>query len=83
MMTPAQSDPQGQEPPSRSAGPLCAEVGDTFIMDEAGTGGQPRIGTIVAVITPDGSPPHVVRWLAGEYESTIYPGPGARIQKRG
>jgi len=29
----------------------------------------------------DGSPPYLVRWLAGEYESRISPGAGARIEK--
>ncbi|MGA3155247.1 MAG: DUF1918 domain-containing protein [Streptosporangiaceae bacterium] len=31
---------------------------------------------------PDGSPPYRVYWLAGDYESMIVPGPGARVEKR-
>lgn len=63
-----------------SAG-LRAEVGDTLIVDDGGLGGIPRIGEIVAVTGPDGAPPYRVRWLAGEYESLVFPGLGARVQK--
>jgi hypothetical protein len=60
---------------------LRAEVGDTLIIDDGGMAGLPRIGTITAVADQDGSPPYLVHWLAGEYESRILPGPGARIEK--
>jgi Domain of unknown function (DUF1918) len=62
--------------------PLQAEVGDTLVLGEPGGPGQPRIGEITAVAGADGSPPYVVRWLAGDYESTILPGPAARVEKR-
>jgi hypothetical protein len=73
-------------PPGRGRHPggaaaLQAEVGDWLVMDDGGIGGIPRIGEIVAVTNPDGSPPYRVRWLAGEYESLITPGPGARVEK--
>jgi Domain of unknown function (DUF1918) len=61
---------------------LRAEVGDFLVIDEAGPAGIPCIGEIIGVPSPDGSPPYRVRWLAGEYESTILPAPGARIEKR-
>jgi len=61
--------------------PLRAHVGDTLVIEEENTSGTPRIGRILAVSSPDGSPPYRVRWLAGEYESFIYPGPGARVEK--
>jgi hypothetical protein len=61
---------------------LRAEVGDTLVIDDGGTVGLPRIGTIIAVIGRDGSPPYLVHWLAGEYESRILPGPGARVEKQ-
>ena len=41
-----------------------------------------RIGTIVALRNADGSPPYVVHWLAGDYDSLIQPGPTARIERR-
>jgi hypothetical protein len=61
---------------------LRAEVGDLLVIDEGGGAGVPRIGEIVGTPSPDGSPPYLVRWLAGEYESTIMPGPRARIERR-
>ena len=61
---------------------LHAEVGDTLVIDDGGMAGLPRIGTIVAVIGRDGSPPYLVHWLAGDYESRILPGPGARVEKQ-
>jgi len=60
---------------------LSAQVGDTLIIEDESSAGTPRIGRILAVSSPDGSPPYRVRWLAGEYESLISPGPGARVEK--
>jgi hypothetical protein len=60
---------------------LRAQVGDTLIIEDDSFASTPRIGRILAVSSPDGSPPYRVRWLAGEYESLITAGPGARIEK--
>lgn len=67
-----------------AAGPpaLRAQVGDMLVIDQGSAAGIPRIGEIVSVPSADGSPPYLVRWLAGEYESTILPGPGAHIKRR-
>jgi len=67
---------------ARQPAPLQAEIGDTLVIDQPGGAGQPRIGEITAVPGPDGSPPYRVYWLAGDYESVIVPGPGARVEKR-
>jgi len=61
---------------------LSAQVGDTLLIEDESTASTPRIGRILAVTGPDGSPPYRVRWLAGEYESLISPGPGAHVEKR-
>ena len=61
--------------------PLRAQVGDTLIIEDESVASTPRIGRILAVSSPDGSPPYRVRWLAGEYESLITPGSGARVEK--
>ena len=61
---------------------LYAEIGDMLVIDDSGMAGLPRIGTIIAVTGPDGSPPYLVRWLAGDYESRIRPGRGARVERR-
>jgi len=52
VIAPVRSGSAGQDLPSHSSGPLCAEAGDGD-----GIGGLPRIGTIVAVSDPAGSPP--------------------------
>jgi Domain of unknown function (DUF1918) len=70
------------ECPHRDAGmSMQAEPGDTLAIDGAGMAGLPRLGVIVAVYGRDGAPPYLVRWTAGDYESRVYPGPGARIEK--
>jgi hypothetical protein len=61
---------------------LRAQVGDMLVIDQGSAAGVPRIGEIIGVLSADGSPPYLVRWLVGDYESTIQPGPGARIEKR-
>ncbi len=50
---------------SRSSRALRAEVGDMLITRHrtGGLAGIPRLGEIVAVTGPDGSPPYRVRWL--------------------
>jgi hypothetical protein len=57
------------------------ELGDTLVIDGAGMAGLPLLGTIVAVYGDDGAPPYLVRWTAGDYESRVFPGAGARIEK--
>ncbi len=60
---------------------MRAEPGDTLAIEGAGMAGLPRLGMIVAVYGRDGAPPYLVRWTAGDYESRVYPGPSARIEK--
>jgi Domain of unknown function (DUF1918) len=60
---------------------MRAEPGDTLVIDGAGMAGLPLLGAIVGVCGQDGAPPYLVRWTAGDYESRVYPGPGARIEK--
>jgi uncharacterized protein DUF1918 len=62
-------------------GKLRAEVGDLLVIDQGGMAGTPNIGVIIGVPSADGSPPYLVRWIAGEYESTVVPGEGAHIEK--
>jgi Domain of unknown function (DUF1918) len=68
--------------PSARPPTLRAQAGDMLVIDQGSAGGIPRIGEIISMRSADGSPPYLVRWLAGEYESTILPGPGARIERR-
>ena len=76
------ADPPSSDLRSQPDTPLRAHVGDSLITEDSGVAGIPRIGEIVGVASLDGSPPYRVRWLAGEYESLVFPGPGARIKKR-
>jgi hypothetical protein len=71
----------GQEPSADCGQGWRAEPGDTIIIDGSDLAG-PRIGTIISVGSADGSPPYLVHWHAGDYESRICPGPGARIRRR-
>lgn len=61
-------------------GRMRANVGDTLIMAGDGDATFSRLGTITAVLGPDGSPPYRVLWLVGEYESLVVPGPGAHVK---
>ena len=61
---------------------MKAQVGDELIIESPEPGTCGRIGTIVALQNADGSPPYVVHWLAGDYDSLIEPGPTARIGRR-
>ena len=62
-------------------GKLRAEVGDLLIIDQGGMAGTPNVGVIIDVPSADGSPPYLVRWIAGDYESTVLPGEGAHVEK--
>ena len=60
---------------------LHAEPGDILITGNTGATALPRVGTITRV-SPGGSPPYLVHWHAGDYESRIWPAPGAHVRKR-
>ncbi len=68
--------------PSARPPALRAQAGDMLVIDQGSAAGIPRIGEIVGLPSADGSPPYLVRWLAGEYELTILPGPGAHVERR-
>jgi hypothetical protein len=62
---------------------MKADVGDELIVESREQPAQTcRIGTIVALKTADGSPPYLVHWVAGDYDSLIFPGPGVRMHVR-
>jgi hypothetical protein len=72
----------GQCPHRDASASMRAEPGDTLAIDGAGMAGLPRLGMVVAVYGAAGAPPYLVRWTAGDYQSRVSPGPGARIEKR-
>jgi len=71
----------GEHRTAHAGGQLCAEPGDTLIIGEDNADDSHRIGMIVAVIGVDGAPPYLVRWLAGDFESTISPGAGTHVRQ--
>ena len=60
---------------------MQASVGDRILIHTHVVGQAGRIGEIIEVRGPDGSPPYVVRFDDG-HETLIYPGPDAIIEPR-
>jgi hypothetical protein len=54
---------------------MRARVGDWLIPD----GDPDRIGLVIGLRNPDGSPPFVVKWLTGGHIALVFPGPYARV----
>jgi hypothetical protein len=58
---------------------MHAQVGDWLVVKGSSTGRRGRRGVITDVRSGDGSPPYIVRWLDGDGEAMVYPGPDAVI----
>ena len=58
---------------------MRANVGDELIVGKSPSCGA-RVGKIVAVRGGGGSPPYLVHWVAGDYDSLVTPWPGVRIR---
>lgn len=54
---------------------MRAGVGDRLIVD----GDDSRVGVVIGLRQPDGSPPYVVKWLSDGHVALVSPGPYARI----
>ena len=61
---------------------MKAQVGDRLVLEGTHVGDPRRVGVIMEVRTPDGTPPYVVKWLDNEHEALVYPGPDARVRSR-
>lgn len=59
---------------------MKAHVGDRLVVEGTRQGDPRRIGVITALRRADGSPPYLVRWLDGENEVLVFPGPDAHIE---
>jgi Domain of unknown function (DUF1918) len=57
-------------------------VGDELIVESTQSSRSRRVGTIIALKTTDGSPPYLVHWVVGDYDSLIFPGPHVRMEVR-
>ncbi|HET6213965.1 MAG TPA: DUF1918 domain-containing protein [Micromonosporaceae bacterium] len=58
---------------------MKAQRGDRLILEDTPAGDHHRIGVIIRLRHPDGTPPYVVRWLDDGREALVFPGPDARI----
>lgn len=54
---------------------MYAHVGDRLIVE----GDEARTGLIIGVPHADGSPPYIVKWLAGGHIAMVSPGEFARV----
>jgi Domain of unknown function (DUF1918) len=59
---------------------MNAEVGDELVVESTEPVQSRRVGTIVGLKAADGSPPYLVHWVIGDYDSLIFPGPGTRME---
>lgn len=58
---------------------MRAQVGDRLIVESTVPVPSRRVGIVIGLENADGSPPYLVHWLAGDYNSLIFPGPDSRI----
>jgi hypothetical protein len=58
---------------------MTAEVGDELVVESTEPVHACRVGTIVGLKNADGSPPYLVHWVVGDYDSLIHPGPSTRM----
>jgi len=54
---------------------MYAHIGDRLIVE----GDPARVGLIIGVPHPDGSPPYIVRWLADGHIAMVSPSEFARV----
>jgi Domain of unknown function (DUF1918) len=59
---------------------MKAQVGDRLVVEGVRLGVPRRVGVIIAVRNPDGTPPYDVRWLDSGRESVVFPGAEARVE---
>ena len=59
---------------------MHAEIGNWLVVRGRLVDAPTRIGQIIEVAHPDGSPPYVVRWSDTGHEALVFPGPDARVQ---
>ena len=58
---------------------MIAKVGDRLVVEGNHVGDRRRVGVIIAVRHPDGTPPYQVRWADSGQEALVFPGPEAHV----
>ena len=73
--------PEAMPSPStvRSVVTVQARPGQWLVVHGRVTDTPERIGEIVEVPHPDGSPPYVVRWSGADHTCVVFPGPDAGV----
>lgn len=59
---------------------MKAQIGDRVVVEGTNLGDRRRVGIVVRLRHPDGTPPYVVRWLDDEHESLMFPGPTTHVE---
>jgi hypothetical protein len=59
---------------------MKAQVGDRLVIESAHVGEVRKVGVVLELRHPDGTPPYVVRWQGSEQETLVFPGPEARVE---
>ncbi|MFI5494144.1 DUF1918 domain-containing protein [Actinoplanes sp. NPDC051859] len=59
---------------------MNASVGDRLVLAGIHVGDPRRVGVIVEVPHPDGSPPYRVRWADSDHDVLVFPGPEAHVE---
>lgn len=59
---------------------MQAKTGDRLILEGIHVGDPRRVGVILAVSHPDGTPPYTVRWLDNGHEALVFPGSEAHVE---
>jgi hypothetical protein len=59
---------------------MIAHVGDRIIVKGAHLGDAVRVGVVMALRHPDGTPPYEVRWLDDGHVGLIFPGPETSVE---
>jgi len=58
---------------------MYAKVGDWLLVKSRSDTTRSRQGEIIAVTSPQGSPPYRVRWLDDGRETLVFPGPDSVV----
>ncbi len=62
---------------------MKAQIGDRLVREGVHVGDARRVGVIVGVRHPDGTPPYEVRWEDDGNVALVVPGPDAHIEPAG
>lgn len=60
---------------------MKAQIGDRVVVEGTNLGDRRRVGVVVRLRHPDGTPPYVVRWLDDDHESLMFPGPTTHVER--